>query len=207
MRKPQKEALCAAWDEKIEPRLSLASVADTAEILNIYAWYVENHIATFQITPPTLAEYEQWVADTLVRSPILLARDGEGTLLGFACAHAYHPREAFRWDMETTIYCARNARGLGVADALYAPLLEILAAEGYYNAYAVLSDPNPQSEAFHARYGFVCEGRCKRTGYKLGKWRGTSTWCLQLRKGNAAPEEIKRLSEAEQLAILEKYSV
>ena len=120
------EALCAAWAENSCPRLSIATRADAAEILAIYNWYVMNRIATFQITPSTLEEYEQWVEDTLARAPLILARDGSGRLLGYACAHRYHAREAFDWDVESTIYCAPDACSAGVGPALYGALLELL---------------------------------------------------------------------------------
>ena len=63
--KAQKEALCAEWAEKNLPRLSLATRADAAEILDIYNWYVLHHTATFQVTPSSLPEYEDWVDNTL----------------------------------------------------------------------------------------------------------------------------------------------
>ena len=55
--KAQKEAMCAEWAEKNLPRLSLATRADAAEILDIYNWYVLHHTATFQVTPSSLPEY------------------------------------------------------------------------------------------------------------------------------------------------------
>ena len=94
--KAEKELLCAAWAEKTRPRLSMATRADAADILQLYNWYVLHRTATYQITPSTLPEYEAWVEDTLARAPLLLARDGDGRLLGYACAHRYHPREADR---------------------------------------------------------------------------------------------------------------
>ena len=84
--KAQKEALCAEWAEKNLPRLSLATRADAAEILDIYNWYVLHHTATFQVTPSSLPEYEDWVDSTRALIPLLLARDGDGKLLGYACA-------------------------------------------------------------------------------------------------------------------------
>ena len=63
--KAQKEALCAEWAEKNLPRLSLATRADAAEILDIYNWYVLHHTATFQVTPSSLPEYEDWVDSTV----------------------------------------------------------------------------------------------------------------------------------------------
>ncbi len=202
--KAEKEALCAAWAEQNRPRLSVATQADAAEILALYNWYVTNSRATFQITPSTLPEYEQWVEDTLAVAPLLLARDGTGRLLGFACAHRWQAREAFAWDREITIYCAPDARGMGVGDALYPPLLEMLRRQGVWNVYARIAEPNPASEAFHARYGFVCEGRTPHTGYKLGKWMGLSTWHLALRKGNGAPGPITPLTDGDIAEILRR---
>ena len=72
---------------------------------------------------------------------------------------------------------------------LYHGLLAALAKQGYRNAYAVLADPNPESEAFHTAFGFVCEGRQARTGYKNG-WQGVSYWLLDLADpaaGQSAP--------------------
>ncbi len=85
-----------------------------------------------------------WTAPALI--PLLLARDGDGKLLGYACAHRYHPREAYDWAVESTIYCAPDARGFGVGDTLYRALLDILDGMGYWNVYALVADPNPASE-------------------------------------------------------------
>ena len=205
--KAGKEALCAAWAENARPRLSMAARADAGEIVRLYNWYVRNRIATFQITPSTLAEYEVWVDATLARAPLLLARDGGGRLLGYACAHRYHPREAFDWDVESTIYCAPDACSAGVGNALYGALLELLRMQGYWNVYALLADPNPASERFHEKWGFACVGRQPHAGYKLGRWAGMSTWWLPLRKGSAAPAPVRlQLDEAETAAVLAKYS-
>lgn len=197
--KPEKEALCAAWAQRSRPRLALATEADAEDIRRLYAWYVVNSTATFQTVVPTPAEYVQWTKDTLAVAPLLTARDAGGRLLGYACAHRYHDREAYAWDAETTIYCAPDARGTGVAAALYGALLEALALQGWWNAYGVLADPNPASEAFHAKFGFVCEGRSPRSGYKMG-WQGTSTWCRRLHAGAAAPDPVRAPLSAEELA-------
>lgn len=203
--KAKKEALCAAWTVQNLPRLSVATKADAKDILDIYNWYVLHHTATFQITPSTLEEYEQWVENTNALIPLLLARDADGRLLGYACAHRYHPREAYDWDVESTIYCAPDARGLGVGDVLYAALLDVLKAMGYWNVYALVADPNPASERFHEKFGFTCVGREPHTAYKFG-WLGLSTWWLALRKGSAAPEKTHPLPADQLAAILKKYS-
>ena len=168
---------------------------------------MRNRIATFQITPSTLEEYQTWVEDTLARAPLLLARDETGRLLGYACAHRYHPREAFDWDVESTIYCAPDACSAGVGAKLYGALLELLRMQGYWNVYALIADPNPASERFHQKFGFTCVGRQPHTAYKFGRWAGLSTWWLPLRKGSAAPAPVRlRLEPAEVDQVLAKYN-
>lgn len=203
LKKAQKEALCAQWAEQNRPRLSVATRADAGDILQIYNQYVLNSTATFQITPSTVEEYEQWIDDTLKVAPLLLARDSGGRLLGYACAHRWHEREAFAWDVESTVYCAPDARGLGVGVALYGALLQILRRMGYWNVYALIADPNPASERFHEKFGFTCVGRTPHTAYKAGRWLGLSTWWLPLQKGRAAPQPVQTLGREEAEKMLE----
>lgn len=204
--KAQKEALCATWAESSRPRLSVATRKDAADILHIYNWYVKYHTATFQITPSTVAEYEDWVENASRVAPVLLARDADGRLLGYACAHRWHEREAFHWSVESTVYCAPEAHSLGVGEVLYRALLGLLRQMGYWNVYALIADPNPASEHFHEKLGFTCVGRTPHTGYKLGRWLGLSTWWLPLRKGRSAPLPLQRLSEQKIAEMLDAAS-
>ena len=189
--KPRKEALCAAWADGMRPRLFAAGPADAAEIAAVYGWYVRNSTATFACTEPSAADWADEIAAAGARYPFLVARGGSGALLGYACAHPWG-----------TIYCHPGAVGLGLARPLYAALLEALTAQGVWNAYARLADPNPASERFHARMGFVCQGRCPRTGYKLGRWVGLSTWCRALRPGRGAPQPVAPPLTGDALAAL-----
>lgn len=197
LQKHRKEALCAAWAEKSRPRLSIATRADAAEIMQLYNWYVENSTATFQITPSVMPDYEAWVENAGLAAPMLLARDGDGRLLGYACAHRWREREAFDWDVETTVYCAPEARSVGVGAVLYSALLGILSAMGYCNAYAHIADPNPESESFHKKFGFKCICRAPHTAYKSGRWLGLGIWWLALRSPRSAPAPVRRLTDEE----------
>ena len=51
--KAEKEALCAAWAGRMQPRLSTATRADAAEIRRPFNWYVLHRTATSP-TPPSL---------------------------------------------------------------------------------------------------------------------------------------------------------
>lgn len=190
--KARKEALAEEWCRENRPPILLGTIQDAPQIAELYRWYVSNSTATFQTSLPSDREYQYWVKNTLETAPLLIMKDREGKLLGYACAHPFRPREAFRWDVETTIYCAHDVRGKGVGTRLMSALLAVLEMQGYWNAYALLADPNPDSEALHRRLGYRCEGRSPRTGYKLGNWQGLSTWCYRLKAGQEAPAEPVR---------------
>ena len=112
----------------------MATRDDAAEILEIYNWYVCNRIATLQITPSTLPEYEAWVEDTLARAPLTLARDGSGPPLAYPRAHRDHPREAFPWPDERTISISPASSSPRVAAACDSPLLHRLSPPAYCTA-------------------------------------------------------------------------
>ena len=186
--KAEKEALAAGFDPARFVLLRPARPADAAAILDIFGWYVKNSTASFLYEVPAEGEYRRAIAAARGRLPWILAENALGELLGYACAHPWrYGRDAYAWDAETTIYLAPNARRQGVGGLLYQALLAALASQGYWDAYAVLADPNPESEAFHERFGFVCEGRQARSGYKNG-WQGVSYWLLDLSgPGRSAP--------------------
>ena len=194
--KAKKEALCTAWAAAQHIHLRPVTVQDTPALRDLYGWYVQNSTATLQWQTPTVTEYEKWVRATLRKCPFICAEDEEGRILGFACAHPYHPRESFDWSAETTIYLAPDARQQGLGAPLYHGLLALLYEQGYYTAYAVLADPNPASEAFHAKLGFTCAARVPDCAFKFGAWCGISTWALPLRPRQGTPEPLKKKAPA-----------
>ncbi|MDD4849086.1 MAG: GNAT family N-acetyltransferase [Gemmiger sp.] len=203
--KAEKEALASAWAEQNRVTVRLATPEDAEAVVALYGWYVTHTTATFQYTVPTVAEYRQKIADTLEKAPFLVAYCADGSLRGYACAHLWHEREAYAWDVETTIYCAPEGVGCGVGRRLYTALLAMLKAQGYYNAFALVASPNPASDAFHKAMGFVRFGLEPRTGYKFGQWQGLGYWMLPLQPGTAPPEPVcYRLDEKTVEKILKK---
>lgn len=198
--KAEKEALAARWAAENRVTLRFATPEDAPAVVRLYNWYVTHDTATYQYTPSTPGEYRRLIADTLQSAPFLLAETPGGQLLGYACAHPWHTRGAFAWDVETTIYCAPLAVGLGVGNRLYTALLALLKAQGYYNAIALIAHPNPASEAFHRHFGFQRYGLEPRTGYKFGRWLGLGYWRLALHSGTGQPAPVRLALPPEEAA-------
>ncbi|MGI4732342.1 MAG: GNAT family N-acetyltransferase [Janthinobacterium lividum] len=165
---------------------------DAAAIARIYALYVRDGIATFEIEPPDAAAIARRM-DEAAGLPWLVHEEA-GLVTGYAYAAPYHARAAYRWTVTTTIYLASDAAGRGTGRALYAALLEALTAYGYAQAVALVSRPNPASEALHAALGFRLAGVVDRAGYKAGRWIDVGHWQRSLADPGDPPAEPRPAS-------------
>lgn len=140
---------------------------DAAAIADIYGYYVRETVITFACTQPSAEQFADQIREG--RYPFLVAEDAD-TVIGFAYAHAYHTKEAFRWDVELTIYLRHGQEQHGTGSRLMRALLALLRRQGYLLAYSCITLPNPASLALHRRFGFTELGVFPRNGYKLGRW-------------------------------------
>ncbi|MDD6050270.1 MAG: GNAT family N-acetyltransferase [Clostridiales bacterium] len=144
-----------------------ANFADAPVIQEIYAHYVRRTAITFATTEPTAADFVARISDP--RYPFLAA-ERNGRLVGFAYADAFRQKEAFRWDVELTIYLAPGIEGQGIGSELMAEMLRVLEKQGYVNAYSCITLPGERSVALHRKFGFTQLGVFPHTGYKQGQW-------------------------------------
>lgn len=142
---------------------------DAPAFQRIYAHYVTHTAYSFEYQPPSVAEFQRRMADTMAAYPYLAA-EVAGEPLGYAYAARMRSREAYDWVVETTVYLAPHAKGRGLGRALYDALLPQLARQGVQKAYACITANNAGSIAFHKHLGFVEEGYFFRCGYKMGQW-------------------------------------
>ena len=171
-----------------------AQKSDAAALLGVYAPYVKDTVISFEYDVPTVEEFTGRVAELEGKLPWIVA-EHQGEVLGYVCAHPYAMREAYQWSLETSIYLRSDVHRLGVGRRLYDALFELLALQGYTDAWAILSKPNPGSEAFHEAYGFTICGEFPHIGYKKGEWLGVTTWHKSILAGDAPPSPPRPLAE------------
>lgn len=160
----------------------LATVADAPRLLEIYAPYVLDTTLTFEYEVPTILEFEQRIATTLIDYPYIVAETEEGLIVGYAYAHRMRERKAYDWTVEESIYVDRNTRGLGVGKLLYATLEQELMRQNIVNLAVCVTEQNLNSLAFHEHLGYQQTGRFIDFGYKFGQWYDV-VW-LQKRLGD-----------------------
>ena len=178
-------------------RLRLARAADGDRLAEIYRPAVAERTTSFELVPPSGAEMADRVTRTLARTPWLVAEaSGEpGSVIGYAYASAHKDRAAYQWSVDVSAYVDAQAQRGGVGRALYGALFRILQLQGFVNAYAGITLPNPASEGFHRAMGFVPVGVYRRVGYKFGAWHDVIWLSLALADHVAEPRAPRPLPE------------
>jgi L-amino acid N-acyltransferase YncA len=81
------------------------------------------------------------------------------------------------------VYVHERVRNRGVGRNLYTALFHLLRRQGFFNAYAGITLPNPASVRLHESMGFSPVGVYSRVGYKLGNWHDVIWLQLRLAEG------------------------
>lgn len=167
--------------------IRLATGRDAGQVAAIYAPNVTGKIISFESDPPGTDEMRRRIEVTLERYPWLVCERG-GRVLGYAYAGAHRSRAAYQWSVDVSVYVHGGAHRKGVGRALYASLFAALALQGFYNAYAGATLPNPASVGLHESVGFRPVGVYHGVGYKMGAWHDVGWWHLPLREKVADPD-------------------
>jgi phosphinothricin acetyltransferase len=167
-------------------RIRLADAADAEALAAIYRPVVESTTISFETVPPDRDEMARRLAATLAAHPWLVCDIG-GRVAGYAYATTHRVRAAYQWSVDTSVYVDAAWRRSGVGRGLYQSLFAILAAQGFFNAFAGIALPNAASVALHEAVGFEALGVYRRVGFKLGAWHDVGWWQLTLRAHESSP--------------------
>lgn len=159
---------------------------DVAEIRAIYDPIVRDTIVSFETDPPSHDE----VVSRISKSHEWLVYERDGRVIGYTYAAPFHPRTAYKWSVEISIYLAAHARGSGLGRELLSVLLDRLSRRGFVNAFAGIALPNPPSVALFESFGFEKVARQRNVGFKLGIWHDVGWWQRQLRVPSIPPPTI-----------------
>jgi L-amino acid N-acyltransferase YncA len=156
-----------------------ATAEDAPAILGIYAPVVRESVATFEVDPPSVEEMRRRIAAVTERYPWLVF-ESAGAVAGYAYAAEYHPRPAYAWTCEVSVYVGEGARGTGAGKALLRELLARLEDAGFVVALARIALPNDASVKLFESHGFDHIGTARGVGYKLGRWVDVDEWQREL---------------------------
>jgi L-amino acid N-acyltransferase YncA len=180
------------------PTIRLATPEDAEQVQAIYAPFCHTPIS-FELEPPSVEEMRCRLAKVLGQHPWLLCEDG-AEVLGYAYATPHRERAAYRWSVDTSVYVRQGRQRRGLGRALYTSLLAVLPLQGYVNAYAGVTLPNPASMGLHEALGFQPVGVYRQVGFKCGAWHDVAWYQRPLQPHPGEPPPPRRWEEVRHTA-------
>ena len=158
-----------------EPVIRKATEADLTSMVEIYNYYIQNSVVTFDMDVMALADWAEkfrWITE--LGLPFIVAQSPSGQIIGFAYVAPWRQKAAFKRTVEDSIYLRPAAIGKRVGTKLLQELLDQSKAAGVKEVVAVISDKGAESSiALHERFGFKHQGHLGKVGFKFGRWLGT----------------------------------
>lgn len=156
----------------VNVRIRDAIPADAGAIAKIYAHYVETTCVTFEETAPPAGEILARMQKVMQAGlPWYAAETPGGEVVGYAYASPFHPRSAYRFTLENSVYVDPTHVGAGIGTALMNRLMDECARRGYRQMIALIGDrANDASIRLHAGLGFEPIGALSGVGLKFGRW-------------------------------------
>jgi len=164
---------------------------DMPAIQEIYAHHVLHGLASWEETPPDVAE--------MTRRRDAIIKDGfpyhvavlDGTVVGYTYASKYRPRPAYRNTVENSVYVAEEARGGGGGAKLLDDLIAECTARGFRRMVAIIGDSaNAPSIRLHEKAGFEMVGIIPACGYKADQWLDQVIMQRALGPGDTTPPDL-----------------
>jgi phosphinothricin acetyltransferase len=115
-----------------------------------------------------------------------LVLEEDARVVGYAYGSRFHPRSAYRWACEVSVYVESGRRRTGAGKALYQALLARLSERGFRVAVAGMTLPNDASVGLHRAMGFEPVGTYRKIGFKHGTWHDVA-WMQRVLQGGADP--------------------
>lgn len=178
-----------------------ATLEDAKRILEIYKYYVEKTVITFEWKVPTLEEFKERMSHTMEKYPYIVAIQNK-KIIGYAYVGSFVGRKAYDWAVETTIYLDANERHHGVGKKLYSVMEEILKRMNILNLNACIGYPTEDDEyltknsaQFHEHLGYKMVGEFHNCGYKFGRWYNMVWMEKMIGEHSKNPKEVLNYNE------------
>ncbi len=152
---------------------------DLQALLDIYNYEVEHGVATLDLQPKNLAQWEIWFDAHNVENHPLLVAEMDGHVAGYASLSDYREKEAYKSTVELSVYIAPGDRRKGVATALMGAILAEARGDAQtHTVVSVITAGNEASVRLHKRFGFEFCGMIREVGTKFGRYLDIENYSL-----------------------------
>jgi len=151
-------------------------LSDAERIAQIYNYYIENTVVTFDENQVAEETVRQKIEDIRAKSYPYLVYEEKGQLMGYAYLDTWRSRSAYNITLETSIYVDIQHTGKGWGSKLYEALIEKARGMNIHSLIAGISLPNDYSRKLHKKFGFQLIGNFKEVGIKFNKLIDVEFW-------------------------------
>ena len=158
-----------------------AAIQDLRALLDIYNYEVEHGVATLDLHPKNVVEWEHWFyAHNRENHPLIVA-EMDGQIAGYASLSPYREKEAYRSTVELSVYVSPDCRRQGVATALMEEILNLARMDDRTHlVVSVITSGNQASIRLHEKYGFTFCGTIHEVGVKSGRYLDIENYELKV---------------------------
>ena len=155
-----------------------ATLADAAQIVEIYNYYIETSHATFELETIDAAEMENRLRETFQKNYPFYVCEINGEIVGYAYGRYFRPRRAYLHSIEVSVYIKNGFEGKSIGTLLYQKLIPEILEKGFHAVIAGVSLPNEASIRLHEKFGFEKVAHFREVGFKFGRWIDVAYWEL-----------------------------
>jgi L-amino acid N-acyltransferase YncA len=163
------------------PALRDATASDGASLANIYNYYIDHTVVTFEEERVDGAEMSRRIGDVQSAGLPWLVVEDAGRVAGYAYAATWRTRVAYRYCTEVTVYLDKDRFRRGLGTALYEALFPRLERSGMHVLLGCIALPNEASIALHENFGMKKVAHFEEVGFKFGRWIDVGYWQMNLR--------------------------
>ncbi|MFT4221350.1 GNAT family N-acetyltransferase [Dysgonomonas sp.] len=154
--------------------------ADAARIAEIYNYYIEKTIVTFEYDRVSESDIQQRIQKVQKKGFPYFVYEKDGKVIGYAYLNNWRERVAYDITLETSVYLDRDLIGGGIGSVLYQELIDRARKINIHSLIGVISLPNEQSQKLHRKFKFGLIGNFRESGVKFGKLIDVEFWQLIL---------------------------
>lgn len=153
---------------------------DAQAICNIYNYYIENTVITFEEGTIVPSIMEERIKALQSKGHPWIVYEENSQVIGYAYAGEFKSRCAYRFTLETSLYLSHKHLEKGIGSKLYSALIDKCRLMGIHSLVGIIAVPNEPSISIHEKFSFKKAGFLSEVGYKFNKWINVEYWQLML---------------------------
>lgn len=152
---------------------------DISKCLDIYNYYIENSISTFECTPLSIEEFKIRIKRIKKKFPFIIYKVND-EVLGYAYLDYFIEREAAFISADLSIYVKNDCHHMKIGSKLLNEIISLAPRYGIKNIISVVTTKNDASIRFHLNHNFIRKGTIDNIASKFGKSLGVIYFKLSL---------------------------